>query len=177
MKNKEPDGWKKLLEGYPCLSKTDRYPVQAYSEFMPPPLLGRRPYGDVDASLFPDDDDYGWNISEIEEVYELQPGLVNLAHQIVGEIVDLGHGKPAFRIGGHQGRNLVGNPYWPPEGASQAGKLPQEKYVTLLPLALSKTQDDKGRLRWTFFGGSEQGPEKAIWQSFYHGPGLELPPV
>ena len=29
---------------------------------------------------------------------------------------------------------------------------------TLLPLALSRTQDDKGRIRWTLFGGSEQGP-------------------
>ena len=28
----------------------------------------------------------------------------------------------------------------------------------LVPLALSRTQDDKGRVRWTLFGGSEQGP-------------------
>jgi hypothetical protein len=175
MRNGELDGWKKLLEGYPWLSKTERYTIRAYSEFMPPPRLGQRPYGDVDSSLFSDDDDYGWNISEIEEAYELQPGLVNLAHQIVGEVVELGQGKGAYRIFGHQGRNLVNNPYWPPELAAQAGKLPQEKYLTLLPLALSKTQDDKGRQRWTFFGSSEQGPEKAIWQSFFKCPGQELP--
>ena len=108
-------GWKKLLEGYPWFSKEDQYPIRAYSEFMPPPRLGQRPYGEIDISLFPENDDYGWNISEVEEAYELQPGLTNLAHQIVREIVELGQGKPAHRISGHQGRNLVDNPYWPPE--------------------------------------------------------------
>ena len=44
-----------------------------------------------------------------------------------------------------------------------------------MPLALSRTQDDKGRVRWTFFGGSEQGPAKAFWRSFYTAPGHEVP--
>ncbi|HEX7587694.1 MAG TPA: M28 family peptidase, partial [Anaerolineae bacterium] len=50
-----------------------------------------------------------------------------------------------------------------------------EHYVVLLPLALSKTQDDMGRVRWTFFGSSEQGPERAFWNSFYFAPGQERP--
>ena len=45
-----------------------------------------------------------------------------------------------------------------------------------MPLAFSKTQDDKGRVRWTFFGGSEQGPDRAFWKSFYSAPGLERRP-
>ena len=45
-----------------------------------------------------------------------------------------------------------------------------------MPLALSRTQDDKGRVRWTFFGGSEQGPDRAFWKSFYSAPGQERRP-
>ncbi len=45
-----------------------------------------------------------------------------------------------------------------------------------MPLAFSKTQDDKGRVRWTFFGGSEQGPDRAFWKSFYSAPGRERRP-
>ena len=67
------------------------------------------------------------------------------------------------------------NPYWPPELAAHAGKLPHEHYVVLLPLALSRTQDDKGRVRWTFFGSSEQGPSWAFWKGFHSGPTEELP--
>lgn len=170
-------GWRQLLCGYPWFSKENQYPIQAYSEFMPPPRLGKRPCGEVDTSLFSEDDDWGWNISEIEEEYELKPGLANLASQIINEIVELGQGKSAYKIAGHERRNLVDNPYWPPELAARAGKLIQEKYVTILPLSLSKTQDDKGRNRWTFFGASEQGPEKATWASFYSAPVEERPAI
>ena len=47
--------------------------------------------------------------------------------------------------------------------------------MLLLSLALSRTQDDKGRVRWTLFGVSEQGPARAFWQSFFSAPGVELP--
>src|SRR5207245_261141 len=69
----------------------------------------------------------------------------------------------------------AGNPYWPPELAQSAGALAHERYVVLLPLALSRTQDDKGRVRWTFFGGSEQGPARTFWRGFFAAPGRELP--
>ncbi len=45
-----------------------------------------------------------------------------------------------------------------------------------MPLSLSRTQDDKGRVRWTLFGNSEQGPGKAFWKSFYTAPKIEAPP-
>jgi hypothetical protein len=175
MGNIDPVGWRKLIEGHPWFSGEGKYPITAYSEFMPPSRLGRCPCGEVDLSLFSDTDDFGWCVSEVEEEYELQPGLTSLSHQIVNEIVNLGRGKPAHCIAGHRGRNLAENPYWPPDLAAQAGKLPHERYVVLLPLALSKTLDDKGRLRWTFFGGSEQGPERAFWKSFYSAPCQERP--
>jgi hypothetical protein len=168
-------GWAKLLEGYPWLSAGEHYPIPAYSEYMPPPRLGKRPYGEQDISLFSPDDPFGWYVSEVEEEYELRKGITDLAGQIEDQLVEMGQGRPAYHISGHQGRNLVNNPYWPPELAAMAGKLPHERYVALLPLALSRTQDDKGRVRWTFFGGSEQGPERAFWKSFYSAPGKELP--
>jgi hypothetical protein len=168
-------GWKKLLTGYPCFSGKAQYPIPAYSEFMPPPRLGLTPYGERDDSVNAEGDPYNWYVSEVEEEHELQPGLANLAHQILEEIVKLGRGQAAYHIGGPQARNLLNNIYWPPELAAQAGKLSHERFVVLLPLALSRTQDDKGRVRWTFFGGSEQGPEQAFWQSFYSGPGRERP--
>ena len=167
--------WKTLVNGYPRFSGKDQYPIPAYSEFMPPPRLGLSPYDSLDNSLFSEDDLFGWYVSEVEEEHELQPGMSSLARQIVAEIVGLGQGKPAYRIAGHLGRNLEDNPYWPPELAARSGKLPHERYVVFLPLALSRTQDDKGRVRWTFFGGSEQGPERAFWRSFYSSPGQERP--
>ena len=169
-------GWQKLVEGYPWFSGKGQYPVAAYSEFMPPPHLGPSPYGGYGDSTFAEDDFFGWYISEVEEEHELQPGLSSLAYQIVEEIIKLGRGQPAYRISGHQGRNLEDNPYWPPDLASQAEKLSHECYVVFLPLALSRTQDDKGRVRWTFFGSSEQGPESAFWKSFYASPSQERPP-
>ncbi|HXY75000.1 MAG TPA: M28 family peptidase [Dehalococcoidales bacterium] len=171
----KPDGWCKLIEGYNWFSEVDRYWIPAYSEFMPPPRLGKYPYSGVDYSIFSDVDPYGWKVPEIEEQFEIQPGLMNLTDQIMREIVELGQGQSAHRIAGHQQRDLVNNPYWPKELAEQAGHLGHERYVVFLPLALSKTQDDKGRVRWTFFGGSEQGPEKAFWKSFYQSPEEEHP--
>ena len=168
-------GWRKLIEGYPWFSGDGRYPIGAYSEYMPPPRLGKRPYGERDDFLFADNDPFGWYITEVEEQYELKKGINDILHQIESQVVDLGQGKPAVHIAGHQGRNLINNPYWPPELAEHAGKLTHEKYVVLLSAVLSRTQDDKGRIRWTFFGSSEQGPEHAFWKSFYMAPEQEKP--
>jgi len=173
MNEMESSGWVKLVKDYPLFLGKTKYSIPAYSEFMPPPHLGFSPYNGFDDTIFVKDDPFGWYVSEIEEEHELQPGLSNLAHQILEEIVKLGQGLPAYRIAGHQGRNLEDNIYWPPELAAQAGKIPHERYVVFLPLALSRTQDDKGRVRWTFFGGSEQGPESAFWKSFYLSQGQE----
>jgi hypothetical protein len=168
-------GWKKLLDGYPWYWGEGRYPIPAYSEFMPPPRLGRAPYGEIDSTLFSEDDVYGWRVPEIEEEYELKPGLENIAKQIMEALLKLGQGQPSYHIAGHKQMNLLDNPYWPPELAAHAGHLAHERYVVLLPLALARTQDDMGRVRWTFFGGSEQGPERAFWRSFYSASDQELP--
>src|SRR6266550_1231501 len=165
-------GWKQLLAGWPWFRGEGSYPVAAYSEFMPPPRLGRKAYTADDLLLHDERDPLGWHVTEYEEAFELRPGLDRIAHQIVGALVHLGNGRPAHGIAKPK---LTDNPYWPPELAEQAGKLNHERYIVLMPLALSRTQDDKGRVRWTLFGGSEQGPARGFWKGFFTAPKRELP--
>lgn len=176
-------GWRQLIDGYPWFEQPGAYPLPAYSEFMPPPRLGRTPYGDIDEALFSDEDPYGWCIPEIEEEFQLKPGIENVTRQVMAHLVKLGRGEPEYTIAGHERQNLQDNPYWPAELAARAGQLAHERYLAFLPLALSKTQDDKGRVMWTFFGSSEQGPERAFWKGFFTAPerayleGVELASV
>ena len=164
-------GWQKLLAGYPWFEGEGNYPIAAYSEFMPPPRVGRKPYGSIDHCLYREDDPFGWHVCEYEEALELQPGLEMIAKELMHIIHHLGCGDPAHGIAR---KKLDGNPYWP-DDLETSGAPQHERYVLLLPLALSKTQDDKGRVRWSLFGGSEQGPGKAFWKSFYSAPRRELP--
>jgi hypothetical protein len=164
-------GWKQLLAGAPWFDKPGRYPIPAYSEFMPPPRLGRKPYGRLDTLLFCEQDPWGWHVTEYEEAFELRPGLQLLAQEFLHALRHLGRGEPAHGIAHNK---LQDNPYWP-DALRQAGAPPTERYVVLLPLALARTQDDKGRVRWTLFGGSEQGPSRAFWRSFFADPRTELP--
>jgi hypothetical protein len=119
-----------------------------------------------------DDDPWGWPITEYEEAFTLQPGLEKIACQVLHALVHLGKGENAHGI---SRAKLAGNPYWPEVLLQHSGKLAHERYVTLMPLALSRTQDDKGRVLWTLFGGSEQGPSRAFWKSFYTRPDHEIP--
>jgi hypothetical protein len=177
MEEKTAHGWQKLLVGYPWFRCDGCFPITAYSEFMPPPLLGYKPYGKPDHGILSEDDLFGWKISEMEEEYELKPGLEHIGHQIMNNILKLGKGIPQHAISGHDNENILNNPYWPPELASHAGSLIHEKYVTLLPLMLSRTQNDKGRVIWTFFGNSIHEPEQVFWKSLFSSPDSELPEV
>jgi hypothetical protein len=125
--------------------------------------LGRKPYGHVDRSLFSDDDLWGWHVTEYEEALKLCPGLQSAAKLILEGMQHLGRGE-SFQ--GITHGKLKDNPYWPSD-LQQRGAPLHERYVLLAPLALSRTQYDKGRVRWTLFGGSEQGPERAFWRSFF----------
>jgi hypothetical protein len=171
----EAKGWQKMLNGYPWFNCDGCFPIPAYSEFMPSPLLGRKPLGETDRELFDEKDPFGWHITEMEEEFELRPGLIHAGEQIMHSLMKLGNGLKENRIHGHGGENLKNNPYWPAELSSQAGSLPHERFVTLLPLMLSRTQDDKGRIPWTLFGNSIDNPEKTFWKSFYNSPGEEIP--
>lgn len=168
-------GWQALLEGFPWFRGEGNYPLPAYSERMAAPRLGRSPYGGMLEDCSAVSDPYGWTITEAEEELEIRPGLTHLAERLLSLLMKFGKGDPAPAIGGHQNKNLMGNPCWPPKLADCAGRLPHERFVFMLPLSLSRTQDDLARVRWTFFGGSEQGPERAFWKSFFTAPNAERP--
>jgi hypothetical protein len=59
--------------------------IDAYSEFMPAPRVGWKPYGPVRVSpyLFAPDDPFGWMVHEFDESLELQPGLLQIAKDLV----------------------------------------------------------------------------------------------
>ncbi|MCX6247379.1 MAG: M28 family peptidase [Bacteroidetes bacterium] len=170
------NGWKEFREGYPWFSEKKKYPLQAYSEFMPPQRIGINPSdGSLYPWLFSEDDIFGMPVQEIEEEYQLRPGLMKIGHQLMEHILQLGAGKLPVSLAGHNQRNLADNIFWPAELLEHKSRLEHERYVIMSPLSLSRTKDDKGRICWTFFGASEQGPEKAFWKSFYEAPGKELP--
>jgi hypothetical protein len=165
-------GWKQLLAATAWFRGAGRFPLAAYSEFMPPPRVGCKPYDGRDPVVFQEHDPVGWHVTEYEELLEIRPGLAHLGDQLVRAMEHLGAGRAAHGMGRAK---LENNPYWPAELSSRAGQLTHERYVTIAPLALSRTQDDKGRVRWTLFGSSEQGPARAFWRGFFTAPGQEMP--
>jgi hypothetical protein len=167
-------GWKALIPDKPPFLDRGKFPIPAYSEFMPPPRVGWKPYGPdpIDRALFSEDDPWGWHVNEFEEARELEPGFQQVAKQLLGTLNHVLQGKAAQ---GLTKQDLTNNAYWPEELAQHVAELKHEACIIIAPLALSKTQDDKGRVRWTLFGGSEQGPAKAFWKSFRQAPGQEYP--
>ncbi len=171
-----PTGWRALMEGFPWLDEKGSFPLPAYSEFMPPPRLGRKPVRRTRRPcLFRGDDLSAGRSPRSKRSTSSSPGSSIWPREIVGALVRLGRGKPEFRHRRPQGPQPVDNPYWPPELPGPDREARHERYVVLLPLALARTQDDKGRVRWTFFGSSEQGPEQAFWKGFRSAPGREIP--
>jgi hypothetical protein len=165
--------WSELLADNNWCRGAGHFPVPAYSEMLPPPWLGPKPYDGQPGNPPPlRADDCGWNVSEYEEEVQLWPGIEHVSRIVLGEMMRLGHGQPLHYLARHKFRN---NPAWPAELAGCVGRLHHERYVLLLPVSLSRTQDDKGRLRWTLFGASEQGPGKAFWRGFFTAPGVEAP--
>jgi hypothetical protein len=164
-------GWKQLLAGWPWFRGEGRFPLPSYSEYMPPPYLVRKPYGGWDLTLLQDDDPWGWPVTEYEEALTLRPGLESVARQLLRRLVQCGeHHRHAIAHG-----KLRDNPYWSLDLARQASGLRHERFVLLMSLALSRTLDDKGRVRWTLFGGSEQGPARPFWRGFFTAPDQEVP--
>jgi Peptidase family M28 len=165
-------GWKQLIEGWPWFRGEGSYPLLPNSEYMPPVRLIRKPYGTWDGMHVSEDDPWGWPISEYEEALSLRPGLHEIARHVLDRLVPLCRGQKTHGISEYKLRD---NPCWPADLAKRAPALKHERFVLLLPLALSITQDFMAHLRWTLFGNSEQGPARAFWMGFYTNPGQELP--
>jgi hypothetical protein len=164
-------GWQTLFDDWSWVRGEGKFPIAAYSEFMPPPRIGQKPYGSWDIEKpFSSDDPFGWRVTAVEQQKELTPGFERIGRQLVDSVVALATGQGAHRIGA---RHLEGNPYWPGSLSRVSATLTHERYVHLAPVALSKTQDDKGRVRWSLFGGSHTGPAMGFWKSFRIAPSAE----
>ena len=136
-------GWSHLIPQENCFQDASAFRIDAYSEYMPPPRVGWKPYGPVrvNSQLFSPDDPFGWKVHEFDETLELQPGLYHIARQLMTRLKRLQDGNPDTGLPRHISRN---NPFWPPELAR--ANLQNDRCVLLLPLSLSRTQDDKGRV-------------------------------
>jgi hypothetical protein len=157
--------WQQLeAEARDAFRGAGRFPVRAYSEAMPPPYIGIKPYAPDrtrDAATFGAGDDGALDIDEYEQAFDLEPGLDRIAAHLSTELGKLVRGEPHALS-----RTLLdGNPAWPPElaDAARAGRFVRDPLVVIQALALSRTQDDKGNDRWTLFGASHDGPAAALW--------------
>jgi hypothetical protein len=144
-------------------SAFESFPLRAYSEFMPPPYVGIKPYAREckhGACTFGVSAGDALDIDEYEQAHDLEPGLDYIAEHLVAEIGKLVRGEPHAL----SRTLLAGNPAWPDElaAAAKAGKLAHDPLIVICSLALSRTQDDKGNERWTLFGASHDGPEAAF---------------
>lgn len=149
-------GWfEQLARGRPFRG-VGRFPIRAYSEFLPPPWVGVKPAGEPEPSCRLASPDR-WSVSEQEEHEELRPGLERVARHLLLELGKLVRGeRHSFSK-----TLLEDNPAW-----SKALVGHTRELALVLPLALSRTQDDKGNRRWTLFGASHEGPARAYWRSF-----------
>lgn len=160
-------GWSILEAELP--QRDEPFELRAYSEFMPPFHLGVKPYGEPDPLPKIPGDEYGLTIAEVDEHRLLAPALEKIAAHIVRELIELANRVPTMM----SKTLLKNNPAWPAELAARPRALLEDPHVLMLPVALSQTQDDKGLARWTLFGASHQGAERAFWLSFFETPNVE----
>jgi hypothetical protein len=146
------------LEARGAFRGAGRFPLRAYSEFMPAQFVGWKPCaqgtGRAVATLG------ACEIDEYEWAHEIAPGLDRLAEHVLHELGKLTCGAPHALS-----RTLLAdNPAWPAElaAAAHAGALAGEPIVIAMALALSRTHDDKGNDRFTLFGTSHDGPGAAL---------------
>ncbi|MBI4616058.1 MAG: M28 family peptidase, partial [Planctomycetes bacterium] len=155
--------WSRLLAEARGARARGEFRIPAYSEFLPPPYVGVKPSGELDPFSRTEGNESGFNISEYEEICELRPGLERIARSLAADFRDLLAGRP----NGLSKAILAGNPAWPRGLEERAPSLSRDAFAMIVPLALSRTQDDKGRVRWTLFGSSHEGPSRAFWRSFH----------
>jgi hypothetical protein len=133
-------GWDRLLADVPRYGKGNPYRIPAYSEMMPAPLIGWHPYGTGHPAPRRSEAPHAWLVSEREQVFQLGPGLRHIAARVLAALQRLDREQPSRGINREK---LQGNAYWPAELAALPGAIPHERYVTLMPLAFSKTQDGR----------------------------------
>jgi hypothetical protein len=164
---KDACAWDRIeAEARDTFAGEGRFPLPAYSEYMPSPYVVIKPAeprrAARPATACASDGD-ALDVTEYEAAQELDPGLERIAGHVLTALDRLVRGAP------HEISRalLADNPAWPPElAAAAAARAGREPLAIALGLALSRTQDDKGNVRWTLFGGSHDGAGTAFWRSF-----------
>ncbi len=159
------ESWQRIVaEARGAFTGEGRFPLRAYSELMPPPYVGIKPYapettGRVTYGIHPE---LGVDVDEYEQAHDLEPGLDMIAGELVDQLGRLVRGE----TNRFSHTLLDGNAAWPTDlaAAARAGELAHDPVVVICPLALSRSQDDKGILGWTLFGASHRGA--ACWDGF-----------
>lgn len=141
------------------------FPLRAYSEYMPSPYVGIKPYAPEranGAATFGCGDASALDVDEYEQAHDLEPGLDRIADHLVLELGRLVRGEPNTL----SQALLAKNPAWPAElaHAAKEGKLKHDPLLVILSLALSRTQDDKGNDHFTLFGASHEGAARPVWR-------------
>jgi hypothetical protein len=162
MRTFQKNAWERLeAEARQAFVGLGRFPLLAYSEQMPPPRVGLKPYRSTRARREQRAADF--EISEYEQAHELRPGLERIATRVLGELAKLLRGEAT-----DLSRTLLErNPAWPEtlaEACRRRAAVAAPLHL-LLELALSRTQDDKGNVRWTLFGVSHEEPGAPLWSS------------
>lgn len=159
-----------------------KYPIRAYSEYMPGPRVGVLPYEARTipratllresrwASLFGDTKGDKFLVPLLDERTQLQPALQHLAEHWLTDLRQLETGQGDTR--GIHGSVLKDNPYY--VATQVKGKLP---LVSFTSLTLSRSQDMDGKNPWTVYGGMDLVPgadeETIFWKSLPNGKGVE----
>src|SRR5262245_19097950 len=62
-------GWSSLIPSKSGFQGPGAFRIDAYSEYMPPPRVGWKPYGPVPVTpyVFQPDDPFGWQVHEFDE--------------------------------------------------------------------------------------------------------------
>src|SRR5450432_1567394 len=160
------DAWEQIeAEARDAFHGTGRFPVRAYSELMPPPYIGIKPYAPTRAqacTTFGATASDALDVDEYEQAHDLEPGLDRIADHLVLELGRLVRGEPNTL----SQALLAKNPAWPAElaHAAKEGKLKHDPLLIILSLALSRSQDDKGNDHFTLFGASHEGAARPVWR-------------
>jgi hypothetical protein len=111
-------GWSNLLPRKDDFQGPGAFRIDAHSEYVPPLRVGWKPYGPVTVNryVFPPDDPFGWQIHELDEALRLQPGLHQIAKQLMTRLKQLQGvtGAAGARPAGVIDRGASTAWWWPP---------------------------------------------------------------
>ena len=163
----KPEGWQRLLADVPHSWQAGGFPIAAYSEFMPPPRSAGSPTGRPSPRRLPTTIRSAGTSPSTKRRWSCGRAWTHLAGTSSGPWSHLGHGRPAHGIARAK---LEGNPYWPPELAERAGRLPHERYVVLAAAGPLADAGRQGPRPLDALRRQRAGAGAGFWRELLFGP-------